>query len=244
MRISKRLAIAVLSLSSFVGIVGDVHAVSPSASARHALNVMTPDLNLTGVTLNDALEFIRDVATTNVHVNWPALEAAGVSKETPVNIRLHRVALRKVLGLLLAESSSGAPLTFYVDDGVVEVTTQELADKQLITRIYPVDDLIMEVPDFIAPEFSLTASSSGSGGSGGGGGGGGLLGSNGNSNNENEKGTTRAGRAQTLIDTITSIIRPDVWTTNGGAASIRFFNGSLIVTAPRSVHEALGGPID
>ena len=28
------------------------------------------------------------------------------------------------------------------------------------------------------------------------------------------------------------------------AKQIRFFNGSLIVTAPRSVHEALGGPVD
>jgi hypothetical protein len=31
---------------------------------------------------------------------------------------------------------------------------------------------------------------------------------------------------------------------NGGTAAIRFFNGSLIVTAPRSVHESLGGLVD
>jgi hypothetical protein len=39
-------------------------------------------------------------------------------------------------------------------------------------------------------------------------------------------------------------IQPDVWTLNGGTASVRYFNGSLVVSAPRSVHEALGGPID
>jgi hypothetical protein len=31
---------------------------------------------------------------------------------------------------------------------------------------------------------------------------------------------------------------------NGGKGTIRFFNGNLIVTAPRSVHEAIGGPVD
>jgi hypothetical protein len=35
-----------------------------------------------------------------------------------------------------------------------------------------------------------------------------------------------------------------VWRQNGGPASIRFFNGTLIVTAPRSVHEAIGGPLE
>ena len=39
-------------------------------------------------------------------------------------------------------------------------------------------------------------------------------------------------------------LQPDIWQINGGTATIRFFNGSLIVTAPRSVHEALDGPVD
>ena len=43
---------------------------------------------------------------------------------------------------------------------------------------------------------------------------------------------------------ITSTIEPELWQQNGGTAAIRFFNGSLIVTAPRSVHEALGGYVD
>ena len=43
---------------------------------------------------------------------------------------------------------------------------------------------------------------------------------------------TRADRAQALVDVITSTIQPEIWQANGGTAAIRFFNGSLIVTAP------------
>ena len=212
-----------------------------------------PSLNLTGVTLSDALEFIRDVSAANVHVNWNALEAAGVAKDTPINIRLQRVSMRKVLNLLLSESESGAPLTFYVDDGVIEITTREIADKIMVTRVYPIEDLILEVPDFTdAPTFNLDSgggggSGGGSGGGGGGGspfGGGGGGGGGGGQGSGGDKGSSRAERAQALIDTIVSIVQPDIWQINGGTASIRFFNGSLIVTAPRSVHEALGGPVE
>ena len=44
--------------------------------------------------------------------------------------------------------------------------------------------------------------------------------------------------------TIQAIISPEIWNTNGGPAAIRMWSGSLIVTAPRSVHEALAGYVD
>jgi hypothetical protein len=46
------------------------------------------------------------------------------------------------------------------------------------------------------------------------------------------------------VDLIVQTVYPNMWVQNGGKASIRFFNGNLIVTAPRSVHEAIGGPVD
>ena len=211
---------------------------TPSGDARRALNTVLPELNLAGVTLADALEFARDVSSANIHVNWPALEAAGVSKDTPVNVRVRNVSLRKVLNLVLSESGSGVPLTFYIDDGVIEVTTRELADRVLITKVYPIDDLILEVPDFVGPEMNLEM------GNGQGGGQGGPFQGGGQGNNGDDKGTSRVERAEALIDLITEVIQPDIWQKNGGTAAIRFFNGSLIVTAPRSVHEALGGPTD
>jgi hypothetical protein len=213
-------------------------AFAADASARQMLSSTLPDVKFDNISISDAIDFIHDISNVNIHVDWRALEAAGIGKDTTVNIRLHSVPMRKVLTTLLSEAGSGNLLTYYIDQNVLEITTREIADKQLITKVYPVDDLIMDVPDFDQPpNFQLQASQTG----GGGGGGQSLF--NNQQNNTNAQ-NTRAQRAQQLIDTIQAVVQPEVWNTNGGPAAIRFYNGSLVVTAPRSVHEALGGDVD
>ena len=223
-----------------------VAAVSaPAAAARdRALDRTLPEMKFTGVTFGDAIDFVRDVGGVNIHVNWKALEAHNVTADTPVNIRLRAVSLRKVLSLLLSEASGTDGLTYFVDQGVVEITTRELADKKVYTKIYPVDDLVMEIPDFgEPPNFNLqTSSDQGGGGGGGGGGGSGIFGgSTSDTNRDQTNTTTREERGEQLVQLVTETVRPDIWAVNGGTATIRYFRGSLIVTAPRSVHEALGG---
>ena len=56
-----------------------------------------------------------------------------------------------------------------------------------------------------------------------------------------DPGKTRDERGDELVTLITETVRPEIWAVNGGTATIRYFRGSLVVTAPRSVHEALGG---
>jgi hypothetical protein len=232
------------------------------SSAAHAagvvgrqLNQRMPELKFQGVTLNDAIDFLRDVSGANITVNWKALESAGVSRDSAVNLHLRGVTMRKALELLLNEAGGGDQLTFDVDQGVIEITTRELADSRMITRVYPVDDLIMEIPDFTdAPQFSLDASQNQSGGGGGGGGGGAggggggqvtvantLFANQGQLNQSQNQGKTKTERAQDLVDLIENLVFPDIWSDHGGKASIRYFNGSLVVTAPRSVQEAIGG---
>jgi hypothetical protein len=230
----------VLTLLSLIGISAQ-RASAVEVAAKRALNVTLPDLRFDNVTLNDAIDFLRDVTGVNIHVNWRAMELIGVGKDTTINVRLRVVTLRKVLRTILSEAGTGNLLTFYIDENVIEVTTRELADRQLFTRVYPVEDLIMEVPDFDqAPTFQLNTASTGGRGSGGGGG----QGIFNNTNNQTNTGPNRTDRSQELIDTIQAIVQPDIWNTAGGPAAIRFWNGSLIVTAPRSVHEALGGYFD
>jgi hypothetical protein len=227
------LVIVVAGLMTFVG--------APSARGQaRALGLTLPQVNFQGVALSDAFDYIRDVTQANIHVDWKSLEAAGVDKGTVVNIRLRDVPVRKLLNLLLNEAGGqgGALLTYYADEGVIEITTREVADKQMITKVYPIEDLIVEIPDFVGPDLNITQADTGGGGRGGGGGGQSILQQN--SNQNQEKQMTRAERAQQLIDVIQETIQPEIWQTNGGTAAIRFFNGSLIVTAPRSVHEALG----
>jgi hypothetical protein len=269
MRRSRGLAIlvAVIALG--------VSSSAMAASARAALNQKMPEVKFQGQGLRDCMDFLRDVSGANLHVNWRALEAAGVTPDTPVNVRLRDVSLRKVLTVLLSEAAPGTNLTFYTSEGVIEVTTSEIADAEMITRVYPVEDLLIEVPDFNnAPDLSLfmnQASTSGGGGTGGGmggggyggggggfggggggfgGGGGGLGGGGGGFGGGSgggltqEKIRTKQERADDLVTLIRETIRPEIWKENGGTAAVRYYNGNLIVTAPRSVHEAIGGPVE
>jgi hypothetical protein len=208
---------------------------------RARLSMNLPELKFTNVALSDAIDFLRDVSGANIHVNWKALEELGVGKDTPINVKLRAVSLRKILNVLVNETGVPGAITWMIDDNVIEITSRQIADQQLVTRVYPVDDLLMEIPDFEGPNFDLTAKSGGSGGSSSGSSSS-ILG--GDSGENEEEGSTKAERAQELVELIQELIQPDIWRDNGGVATIKYFHGSLIITAPRSVHEAVGGPID
>src|SRR5881394_953582 len=205
-----------------------------NAQTRVTLDRVLPNITFTNVTLKEAVEFLRDVSGSNVHVNWKAIEAAGVTQDTQINIKLRQVTLRKVLTLLLSEASGGAGLTFFIEDGVIEITTAELADNQMYTVVYPVQDLLVEPPVFVAPPDFALQSNNNNGNNAGNAGGIGF----GNANQPPPK--DKDAKAKELVQLIVETVSPQIWVTNGGKATIKFFNGNLIVTAPRSVHEAIG----
>jgi hypothetical protein len=233
-----------------------VAAAAPTFAlgTKQQLSQTLPELRFEAVTLGDAIDFLRDVSGANIAVNWKALDATGVSRDTQVNLHVSGITLRKALEMTLSEAAGGDALTFYVDEGVISITTRDLADHSMVTCVYPVEDLLMEIPDFTdAPQVTLDNTSSQGGGGGGtalgqGGGGGQISTTNnifGNSNSTNNQnrvvGTTKVQRAQDLISLIEAVVNPDIWKDNGGAATCTYFNGMLIVTAPRSVQEAIGG---
>ena len=221
-----------------------------NAQSRAQLDRVLPAVNLSNVTLNDAIDFLRDVSGSNIHVNWKAIEATGITPDTAINIKLRQVSLHKVLGLMLSEASGGTELAFYIDGGVIEVTTKEVADNTVYTVVYPVRDLLVEPPQFIEPpQFDLSYASSrgqagGGRGSSSGNGSPGLIANGANLNQQQNQPQVKDARANALVDLIVDIVSPTIWVKNGGKATIRFFDGNLIVTAPRSVHEQIGGPID
>lgn len=250
----RRTALLTLAAMGLSVVLASASPARAEGTVSRQLSARLPELNFQGVTFGDALDFIRDVSGANITVNWKALEAAGVTKDAQVNLHLTSITLRKALQTLMTEAAGGDSITYVVDQGVIEITTRDLADHMMVTRVYPVEDLLMEIPDFNdAPQFSLDASQNqgsqggSSGGSGGGtagvsnqlfAGGAGVTGQN------QQPGKTKAERAQDLVTLIESVVSPDIWKDNGGTASIKYFNGMLVVTAPRSVQEAIGGEYD
>lgn len=215
--------------------------------AKTALMKRLPTVKFADVSLIDAIDFFRDASNANLVVDWKSIEEIGVSKDTAVSLGLRYTPMRVALKATL-ESAAPGLLAFYVDQNVITITTLARADEKMITRIYPVQDLLVDIPDFEGPSLSLTDNASGGRrgrGNGNGGSGGGIFDSGSSDRDkDSEKSKSRSEKADDLVSLIQETIRPDVWDINGGKARIKFFNGTLIVTAPRSVHEAIGGPIE
>lgn len=73
-----------------------------------------------------------------VVLSFKKLEEASVSPETPITKKFYDLTFESILRLLLKDLE----LTYVVRDEVLQITTPEDAESQLITRVYPVLDLV------------------------------------------------------------------------------------------------------
>lgn len=195
--------------------------------------------------LERVLNFLRDSTNSNIFVNWRALEAAGIDRNSPVTISLKEIPFRKALQTILAEVGGGtANLGYTIDDGIITVSTRDDLDsvKYQTVKVFDVRDLLVQPNNRAAPTLNLgqTTQQAGQGGGGFGGGQGGqqggqggLFGDTNNQNNQNQNQNLQANR-QTIVtsitDTIKAVVAPDSWRDNGGTiGSIRELNGQLIV---------------
>lgn len=227
-----------VAVTTSVLLMGSVLAVA-QVPAKVSLQKRLPELSIKDVALEEALAFFQEATQANWFIDWRAIEGVGVSRDTPVTVKLKfvptHVALRAVL-----ESAAPGLLTFETDQNVITVTARKKSDEKMFVRIYPVQDLLVEVPDFRGPVLNLTdrqtdiqnRNSQG------------RLFDQTSRNRDDDRSMTRSERVEQLIRLIQTTIRPDIWDTHGGKARITFFNGYLIVAAPKSVHEALGGTWD
>ena len=108
--------------------------------------------------LEDVLTFIGSVGNVEMDVDWPALEDVGVSRETPVSLRLTSVPLDTVLDRVLEKASTpDFPAGWAVTDGVLTIASDEVLRRNTVLEIYDIRDLLIEIPDYgdQAPQFDL-----------------------------------------------------------------------------------------
>jgi hypothetical protein len=125
----------------------------------------------------DVIEDISFSHNIPIVIDTKALEDFGIDTGTPITRTLKGISLRSALRLMLNELE----LTYIIKDEVLQITTPENAEAQLITKVYPVGDLVIPIisggGQFGGGGGGIQGG--GGGGFGGGGGGGGFGGGGG-----------------------------------------------------------------
>ena len=107
-----------------------------------------PELNFSGQGLADVIDFLRDVSGSNIVVNWRALETVGITKDAPVTARMKDIRLSKALNTILADVSGGnVRLSYGVEGGVITISTYDELNS-IVTRVYDIRDMLVQIPDF------------------------------------------------------------------------------------------------
>jgi hypothetical protein len=127
--------------------------------------------------LQDVVDYLKDLHGIEIQLDAKALEDAATGSDAPVTANLKGITLRSALRLMLSKMD----LTYVIEDEVLQITTAEKAGTKLVTRVYPVADLVLPIQQtgFQGGFGGLGGGGQGSGGFGQGGGGGGQFGGGG-----------------------------------------------------------------
>ncbi|MEO0514025.1 MAG: hypothetical protein AAF086_01865 [Planctomycetota bacterium] len=185
-------------------------------------------------------------------IDWNAMEFDGVDPDREIDVVLDEARAYTVLLVLMDSMSTELTFIAEVQPWGVQVRSRARANLELVTRVYDVRDLLINVPQFTdAPSLSLAEAlsntSSGGGGSGGNSGGGSGGGASGifdvEAFSDADRPLTKRERGELLVQLVRDTIEPDLWRENGGAVSrARYFDGRMIVRAPLYVHLQIGRP--
>lgn len=253
-------------------------SASPSNSPSAELLSDAPDILFalmhTEITIDfdetpakEALAYIQDVLHVQMLIRWQSdKNPTGMDPAEPISLKLQRVAALTALEGVLEQLSTEESCTWQLRRGFLEVGTKSNLSRHGAreTKLYPIKDLLYEVPYFDnAPNFNIDAAfnqgGGGGGGNGGGGGGGGMGGGGGfggggsggggsggggggnlfgNAGASPER-ETDAAKSLRLIELIKTLVEPEAWINDW--AFIDYTQGCLVVRAPDFVHRALGG---
>jgi hypothetical protein len=81
-----------------------------------------PEVTFDKVPLGDVIDFLRDVTSANIEVDWKALAAAGVQKNKSLTVRARNLKFSQALRLILDDVAADKPLDFVADGNRVIIT--------------------------------------------------------------------------------------------------------------------------
>ena len=257
-------------------------AARDSSKATHLGALLYTDISVDfdETPARDAFDYIKSLLGVDIVVRYnDDRTGIGIDPETQITLKVSNKPALTVIELMLEQCGDFEPCTWQLRKGYIEIGTKERLSVPTAQelRMYPIRDLLFEIPYFDnAPQFDLNSAINQGGGMGGGGqggggggfggggggfgggGGGGFGGGGGGSGGGGSGGGGGGGifgepgddperlsedeKVEQIIDIILEIVEPDAWIENGGdAASIRYYQGVLIVRAPDYIQRQIGG---
>lgn len=205
-------------------------------------------IDFSGNSFEQVINYFTQVTGLNIYVDWRALETIGIDPEDDVTLQLNDVPVKTAIDRVMEQVGDDIDRPEWtVQDGMLMVSSRSALSQRTATIVYDIRDLLFEVPYFDnAPSLDLdSALNQGLNGGGTGGGGGGGSGGGGSIfDDPGDEGPRRTEeeKADELMILITELIEPEEWVDQGGdAATIRYYQGTLIIRAPDYIHRQIGG---
>ncbi len=187
------------------------------AEVVNKLNTMRLNLDFKDSTLDDVLNYIRDVSGLNIVVDAEVSQKLN-PEQLKITLRVKDLLLKSCLKLML----SSRDLTATYKEGVILVVPKGKTDKAVYLQIYDVRDLLVKIQDFAGPKVELVSPSKGGGGP--------LTGAT---------FTLEEPKSTITEEFISEMVKANTgdrtWDENP-AASVTLTNGMLIVSQSRRVH--------
>lgn len=115
------------------------------AAIRQRLARRTGEIHFDGISFDQLLEHLRDLAGLNIVVNWSALETAAIDKDKEVSLKLmaDTVTYETVLRLILEKVGGGeVELDYSIRGSVISISTKEDLSRTTQVVFYNVADIL------------------------------------------------------------------------------------------------------
>jgi hypothetical protein len=202
-------------------------------------------VNLNETRLEDAFRFVQESTGANLEIMWADDRSlSGFNKDAPITLELANGTaldlIEKIIDKLPREDLGVGGATWQMaSGGVMQIGPKERLNRFKRVEIYPVRDLLIELPQYNnAPQIDLESILQQGGGEGGGQGQSPFE----DPDDEDAERRTLEERGNELIDILTQLVETEQWNQNGGdGATMRLWRDSLIVNGPDYVHRGLVG---
>jgi tetratricopeptide (TPR) repeat protein len=211
-----------LAISGGASDIGTLLPEKPfDGAVRDRLEENLKEITADAQGLEKVINFLRDNMGANVFVNWPALAAVNVDRQTLVTVSIKDVPFRKALTTILQQvGGPGVELSYRIDDGIIVISTKEelTASKYQVVTVFDVHDLLPLAPPAVPGEAAPATIA--------------------------DMGKLREERVRALMEEITKTVAPETWKNAGGTiGSIRELKGMLVVNQlpenQREIHQLL-----